>query len=73
MNTFFLVLSRPVKTFNELKTVDKFSVMSLLVLLFLMLVNLILLMPVTEKIMLLKFRTPNLSFLYSLKMRSYKK
>lgn len=60
MNAFFLVLFRPVKTFNELKTADKFSTMSLIVLLFLMLVNLILLIPITEKITSLMFSTLSL-------------
>ena len=48
----FLALFRPVKAFNQLKT-ESFSVMSLILLLFLMLVNLILLIPITEKVTLL--------------------
>jgi hypothetical protein len=51
MNTFFLALFRPVKAFSEVKTAGKFSAMSLVVILFLILVNLILMMPVSEKIL----------------------
>jgi hypothetical protein len=50
MNTFFLTLFSPVKAFNELKATDKFSAMSVIILLFLILVNLILMIPVTGKI-----------------------
>jgi hypothetical protein len=50
MNTLFLALFRPVKTFNEVKATGKFSTISLVIVLFLMLVNLILMIPVTEKI-----------------------
>jgi len=60
MNTFFLVLFSPVKTFGELKTVDKFSAMSLIMLLFLMLLNLILMIPVSEKIALMTFSSMSL-------------
>jgi len=51
MNTFFLALFQPIKTFGELKTSDKSSAMSLIALLFLMLLNLILMIPVTEKVL----------------------
>ena len=60
MNTLFLTLFNPVKAFGKLKTIDKFSTMSLIVLLVLMLLNLILLIPVTEKIMLITFSSMSL-------------
>jgi hypothetical protein len=50
MNTFFLALFRPIKAFGEVKTAGKFSAMSFIVVLFLMLVNLILMIPITEKV-----------------------
>jgi hypothetical protein len=60
MNTFFLALFRPVKTFGELKMAGKFSTMSLIVLLFLMLLNLILMIPVTEKATSITFSSMSL-------------
>jgi hypothetical protein len=50
MRTFFFVLFRPEKAFNALKTNDKFSIMSFVIILFLILVNLILMIPISEKI-----------------------
>lgn len=50
MNTMFLTIFRPIKAFNQQKT-EPFSVMSLVVVLFLMLVNLILMIPINEKIL----------------------
>ena len=46
----FLMLFNPVKASNQLKT-ESFSVMSFIVVLFLMLVNLILMIPINEKIL----------------------
>ncbi|MDR1181366.1 MAG: YIP1 family protein [Bacteroidales bacterium] len=60
MNTFFLALFRPVKAFNEVKLADKFSAMSLIILLFLMLSNLILLIPATVKINTITFSSISL-------------
>jgi hypothetical protein len=51
MNTFFLALFRPVKAFHALKINDKFPMMSFVIILFLMLVNLILMIPVGEKVL----------------------
>jgi Yip1 domain. len=50
MNNFFLTLFRPVKAFNQLKA-ESFSTMGFIVVLLLMLVNLILMIPVNEKIL----------------------
>jgi hypothetical protein len=50
MNTLFSALFCPVKAFNQLKT-ESFSAMSLVIILLLMFANLILMMPVGEKIM----------------------
>ena len=50
MNTMFLTLFRPVKAFNQLRP-EPFSIMNLIMILILMLVNLILLIPVSEKIL----------------------
>ena len=50
MNTLFFTLFRPVKAFNQLKP-EPFSIMSLVVILLLMLLNLILMIPVSEKIL----------------------
>lgn len=50
MKTFFLVLFHPIKTFGKLGTDCKFSKMSLFILLFLIFTNLILMIPVSEKI-----------------------
>ena len=55
MNTFFLALFRPAKAFNEAKIAGKFSVMSFIVVLLLMLVNLILMIPATTKIATIAF------------------
>lgn len=60
MNTLFLAIFQPVETFRKAKTTD-FSVMSMIVLLFLMLVNLILMIPITEKVTALTFSTSSLS------------
>ena len=50
MNTLFLTLFRPVRALNQLKT-EPFSAMSLVMILLLMLANLILLIPVSEKVL----------------------
>lgn len=50
MKTFFLVLFHPIKTFGKLGTDCKFSKMSLFILLFLIYINQILMIPVSEKI-----------------------
>ena len=50
MNTLFLTLFRPVKAFNQLKT-ESFSAMSLLMIILLVIINLILMIPVTEKVL----------------------
>ncbi|GHS95678.1 hypothetical protein AGMMS50276_12220 [Synergistales bacterium] len=60
MNTFFLALFRPVKTFNEVKATGKFSTMSLIIVLFLMLVNLILMIPITAKVTSITFSSMSL-------------
>jgi len=49
MNTLLSTIFSPIRAFNQLKT-EKFSMMSLLMILLLVLVNLILMMPLTEKI-----------------------
>jgi len=50
MNTLFLTLFRPVKAFNLLKA-EQFSAINFVLVLTLMMVNLILLIPVSEKIL----------------------
>jgi hypothetical protein len=60
MNAFFLALFHPVKAFNEVKVADKFSTMSLIIVLFLMLLNLILMIPITEKATLIAFSSMSL-------------
>ena len=60
MNTFFLALFRPEKTFYALKTEEKFSAMSLIILLLLILVNLILTIPITAKITEITFSSMSL-------------
>jgi hypothetical protein len=60
MKTFILVLFHPVKTFVELKTADKFSKMSLIILLFLIFLNLILMIPFTEKIVFMTYSSIDL-------------
>ena len=50
MNTLFLTLFRPVKALNRLKT-ESFSGMNMMLVLLLMLANLILMMPISEKIL----------------------
>lgn len=57
MNTLFLVLFRPVKKFCEMKTAGKFPGISLIIVLFLILLNLILMVPLVEKITSLTFST----------------
>jgi hypothetical protein len=60
MNTFFLALFRPEKTFYALKTEDKFSAMSLIILLLLILINLFLVIPITAKIAAVTFSSMSL-------------
>ncbi len=60
MNTLFSTLLRPAKTFNEIKTAGKFPTTSLIIVLFLMLLNLILMVPIMEKITSLTFSTMNI-------------
>ncbi len=60
MNTFFLTLLNPSKAFNQLKT-EPFSAMSLIMILILMLLNLILMIPVTEKITSITFSSMSLA------------
>ena len=55
MKNFIFALFRPVKTFSEVKVTGKFSVMSLIIILFLMLINLILLSPITEKVVYMTY------------------
>jgi hypothetical protein len=50
MKTFFLVLVHPIRAFREIKAIGEFSTMSLIVVLFLMLINSILMIPINEKI-----------------------
>lgn len=57
MNTLFITLFRPVKSFREMKIAGKFPVLSLIIVLFLMLLNMILMVPVMEKITSLTFST----------------
>ena len=49
MNTLFLTLFRPARAFNQLKA-ETFSAMSLMIVLLFMIINLILSIPVSEKI-----------------------
>lgn len=55
MKTFFLALIHPTKAFRKVKASGTFSTMSLIVVLFLMLVNLILMIPINEKITTITF------------------
>lgn len=57
MDTLFTTLFRPFKSFREMKVAGRFPVMSLIVLLFLVLLNHILMIPVMEKITSLTFST----------------
>jgi hypothetical protein len=50
MNTFILILFRPIKALNQLK-IEPFSIMSFIVVLILLLLNLILSIPFNEKIL----------------------
>lgn len=50
MKSFFLLLFRPIKSFNDVKTDKKFPLIELIILLFFILINLILMIPVVEKV-----------------------
>lgn len=60
MNTFFLALFQPVKAFSEAKAVGKFPTMSLIIVLFLLLINLILMVPIVGKVTALTFSSLSL-------------
>ncbi|GHT78752.1 hypothetical protein AGMMS50262_21720 [Bacteroidia bacterium] len=60
MNKFWQALFSPVRVFNELKTVEKFSIMSIVVMLLLMLINQILMIPITTKVTSITLSTMSL-------------
>lgn len=53
MNTFLLMIINPVEAFREIKIARKFPTMGLVIVLLLSLINLILMIPITEKVTLL--------------------
>ena len=55
MNTILKILYNPVKAFRELKSSEKFPVMSLILLLIVVIINNILMIPVTFKVLELTF------------------
>lgn len=61
MKTFFLVLFHPIKSFTDSKADEKFPLISLTIILFLMFINLILMVPVVEKVTSLTISTMDLT------------
>jgi hypothetical protein len=61
MNSLFLLFFNPKTAFENMKTIEKFSVTSMIILLFLMLLNLILMIPINEKITEVTFSSMNLN------------
>ena len=60
MDTLFNIIMNPVKTFNQLKTEEKFPIMAFIILLTFALINMILMVPVNAKISELLFSNMSL-------------
>lgn len=61
MDTLFLVLFNPIKAFDKVKMTNKFSISNFLIVLFLMLINLILMIPVIERVTYITFSAMTLT------------